>query len=136
MIIIIPIKGNKIIESVIPIEIKSSIIEKIGLKHPPVNTEDKPLIPTVANWNPPVIKTPLITDNIHCKPGSKLDRQEEDNTVPAAIEVGVAKTSNKLSSQGIRFAQISTIEAKASTAITHSLPIQVHPSSSWTKSAL
>ena len=117
-------------------EIRSSINEIIGLINPPVNIEDIPLKPTVVTWNPPVTKTPLITDNIHFNPGSISLRQAEDKVVPAIMAVGVAITSNKLSSHGTKFPMISINAASASTAITQSLPIQYHPSDNWTKSAL
>ena len=124
------------IVSVIPREIKSSIIDKIGLINPPVKTDDSPLRLTVVNWNPPVTKTPLITDNIHCNPGEKLLKDEAESIVPAIIEVGVANMSNKLSTQGIKFPKISIITAKKSTATTQSLPIQFQLVSNWTNSAL
>ena len=135
-ITIIPIMGEKIIVSVIPKEIRSSIMEKIGLINPAVKTEDIPLRLIVVNWNPPVIKTPLVTDNIHCNPGEKSLKHEAESIVPAMIEVGVANISNKLSTQGIKFPKISIIAAKKSTEITQSLPIQFQLVSSWTNSAL
>ena len=101
--------GKKIIASVIPIEIKSSIMEKIGLANPPEKTEDIPLRLIVVNWNPPVIKTPLATDNIHCNPGEISLKHEAESIVPAIIEVGVANISNKLSTQGIKFPKISSL---------------------------
>ena len=135
-ITIIPIMGEKIIVSVIPKEIRSSIMEKIGLINPAVKTEDIPLRLIVVNWNPPVIKTPLVTDNIHCNPGEKSLKHEAESIVPAMIEVGVANISNRLSTQGIKFPKISIIAAKKSTEITQSLPIQFQLVSSWTNSAL
>ena len=41
--------GEKIIVSVIPKEIRSSIMEKIGFINPPVKTEDIPLRLIVVN---------------------------------------------------------------------------------------
>lgn len=120
----------------IPNEIRSSINEIIGLSKPPDNIEENPLKLTVVNWNPPVIKTPLITDKIHFNPGSISLRETADRVVPAIIEVGVANTSNKLSSHGTKFPIISISAASANTAITQSLPIQFQPSPNWTKSAL
>ncbi len=128
--------GEKIIVSVIPKEIRSSIMEKIGLINPAVKTEDIPLRLIVVNWNPPVIKTPLVTDNIHCNPGEKSLKHEAESIVPAIIEVGVANISNKLSTQGIKFPKISIIAAIKSTATTQSLPIQFQFVSNWTNSAL
>ena len=128
--------GEKIIVSVIPKEIRSSIMEKIGLANPPVKTEDIPLRLIVVNWNPPVIKTPLVTDNIHCNPGEISLKHEAESIVPAIIEAGVANISNKLSTQGIKFPKISIIAAKKSTATTQSLPIQFQLVSNWTNSAL
>ena len=128
--------GEKIIVSVIPKEIRSSIMEKIGFANPPVKTEDIPLRLIVVNWNPPVIKIPLVTDNIHCNPGEIPLKHEAESTVPAIIEVGVANISNKLSTQGIKFPKISIIAAKKSTATTQSLPIQFQLVSNWTNSAL
>ena len=120
----------------IPNEIRSSINEIIGLIKPPVNIEENPLKLTVANWNPPVIMTPLITDKIHFNPGSISLRDTADKVVPAIIAVGVANTSNKLSSHGTKFPIISISAASANTAITQSLLIQFQPSPNRTKSAL
>ncbi len=117
-------------------EMRSSTSEIIGLINPPVNTEDNPLKPTVVTWNPPVTKTPLMRDNIHFNPGSTSLREAADKVVPAIIAVGVAITSNKLSSHGTKFPVISIIAVSARTAITQSLPIQSQPSPNWTKSAL
>ena len=117
-------------------EIKSSITEIIGLINPPVNIEENPLKLTVVNWNPPVTRTPLITDKIHFNPGSISLRENADKIVPARIAVGVANKSNKLSNHGNKFPIISNSAANASTAITQSLPIQSQPSPNWTKSAL
>ena len=101
-----------------------------------MKTEDIPLRLIVVNWNPPVIKTPLVTDNIHCNPGEKSLKHEAESIVPAIIEVGVANMSNKLSTQGIKFPKISIIVAIKSTATTQSLPIQFQLVSNWTNSAL
>ena len=124
----IPKIGEIIIVRVITKEITSSNIVKRGFIKPPVNTEEDPLIVKVATWNPPVIETPVIKDNIHCNPGEKSLKEEADNMVPAKIEAGVANVSNKLSIQGMKNAQISTTVAKASIAKTKSFPIQVQPS--------
>ena len=124
----IPKIGEIIIVRVITKEITSSNIVKRGFIKPPVNTEEDPLIVKVATWNPPVIETPVIKDNIHCNPGEKSLKEEADNMVPAKIEAGVANVSNKLSIQGMKNAQISTTAAKASIAKTKSFPIQVQPS--------
>ena len=67
----IPKIGEIIIVRVITNEITSSNIVKRGFAKPPVNTEEAPLIVTVATWNPPVIETPVIKDNIHCNSGEK-----------------------------------------------------------------
>ena len=128
--------GKRITVIEITNEMRSSVNEIIGFINPPVNIEDNPLKPTVVNWNPPVTKTPLITDNIHFNPGSISLRQAADKVVPAIIAVGVAMTSNKLSSHGTKFPIISISAASAKTAITQSLPIQYQPSPNWTKSAL
>ena len=117
-------------------EMRSSISEIIGLINPPVNTEDKPLKLTVVTWNPPVTKTPLIRDNIHFNPGSTSLSEAADKVVPAIIAVGVAITSNKLSSHGTKFPIISISAARDSTTKTQSLPIHPQPSPNWTKSAL
>ena len=109
-------------------EIKSSIIEIIGLMNPPVDTEDNPLILTVVAWTPPVTKTPLIRDNIHFNPGSTSLREAADKVVPAIIAVGVAITSNKLSSHGTLFPIISISAARDRTTKTQSLAIQPQPS--------
>ena len=132
----IPKIGEIIIVRVITNEITSSNIVKRGFIKPPVNTEEDPLIVKVANWNPPVIETPVIKDNIHCNPGGKSLKEEADNMVPAKIDAGVANVSNKLSIQGMKNAQISTTVAKASIAKTKSFPIQVQPSPNWTNPAL
>ena len=128
--------GERIIEIEITNEIRFSISEIIGLINPPVNTEDNPLNPTVVIWNPPVTKIPLIIDNIHFKPGSNSVREAADKVVPAIIAVGVAITSNKLSSHGTKLPVISISAVSARTAITQSLPIQYQPSPNWTKPAL
>ena len=128
--------GKRIIEIEITNEMRSSMNEIIGLIKPPVNTEDKPLKPTVLTWNPPVTKTPLIIDNIHFNPGSTSLREAADKVVPAIIAVGVAMISNKLSNHGIKFPDISISAVSARTAITQSLPNQYQPSPNWTKSAL
>ena len=99
-------------------EIKSSITEIIGLINPPVNIEENPLKLTVVSWNPPVIRTPLITDKIHFNPGSISLRQAADKSVPAIIAVGVATISNKLSNQGTKLPIISNNAASANTAKT------------------
>ena len=117
-------------------EIIFSISEIIGLINPPVNTEDKPLKPTVVTWNPPVTNTPLIRDNIHFNPGSTSPSDAADKVVPAIIAVGVAITSNKLSTHGTKFHVISISAVSARTAITQSLPIQYQPSPNSTKPAL
>ena len=109
-------------------EMRSSMSEIIGLINPPVNTEDNPLKPTVVTWNPPVTKTPLIRDNIHFNPGSTSLREAADKVVPAIIAVGVAMTSNKLSSHGTKFPIISISAARDSTIKTQSLPIHPQPS--------
>lgn len=132
----IPIMGKRIMEIEIPNEIRSSIIEIIGLINPPVNIEDNPLKLTVDNWNPPVIKTPLIIDNIDFTPGSISLREMADKVVPAIMAVGVANTSNKLSSHGTKFPIISNSAASTRTAITQSLPTQFQSSPNWTKPAL
>ena len=120
----------------IPNEIKFSTNEIIGLINPPDNTEEKPLKLTVVNWNPPVIKTPLITDKIHFNPGSISLSETADKDMPAIIAVGVANKSNKLSSHGIKVPIISNSAASASTARTQSLPINFQLSPNWTKFAL
>ena len=72
----IPKIGEIIIVRVITNEITSSNIVKKGFIKPPVNTEEDPLIVKVATWNPPVIETPVIKDNIHCNPGEKSLKED------------------------------------------------------------
>ena len=96
-----------------------------GLAVPPVVAVEANLPVAEAPFIAVAVPPPAIIAKVQVITGSKLEAVDTITAVPAKAAIGIAKLSNKLSNQGIKYAKISTIVAtpkviKAAILPTHS----------------
>ena len=93
----------------------SSPDETNGFASPPVNADDLARIRTVEPCTTPAMPPPAMRASVHWRYGGMSVTTEADTIVPATTAAGDATTSRAWSSQGMKYAAISTIVAVLNT---------------------
>lgn len=104
----IAIKGKKIEKADITTAVPVSTVETIGLATPPVVAVDVNLVDPEALDIAVAVPPPAIIANDHVTSGFKSATVESITAVPAIAAKGIAILSSKLSTYGIKYANIST----------------------------
>lgn len=115
--------GMKIDAVVTTIAVPVSTVETIGLPSPPVVAVDAIRLVAPAPFIAVAVPPPAIMAKDQVTKGSKLATVDTITAVPAIAAKGTAKLSKRLSTQGIKYAKISTRVATPKVKTAAKLPI-------------